>query len=166
MHPQCVIAQFESVERARLGLQVLAKAGFGEDQVSFVSRSDASELGEIGKLREDAADNTDSSASAGIGGLLGGGLAAPVAASTLIGPFMLIGPLVAAGVGAAIGGILGGAQIWGVDRNTSESYEASVERGAVLVIVNGSECWQGGCSVLPGPPLPGWLFGICNAATA
>lgn len=139
MHRQCVVAQFKNVEKARLGLQVLAKAGFGQDHVSFVSRSDAPELAEFEKLRKEAAEDIDNSASAGIGGLLGGALAAPVAASTLIGPFLLVGPLVGAGLGAALGGMLGGTHNWGVDRNSTESYEASVERGAVLVIVSGSE---------------------------
>ncbi len=139
MDQQCVIAQFENVDKARLGLQVLAKAGFGEKQVSFVSRSDAPELAEIGKLREGAAESADSSTGSGIGGLLGGALAAPVAASTLIGPFMLVGPLVGVGLGAALGGMLAGTQSWGVDRHSTESYEASVERGAVLVVVTGSD---------------------------
>lgn len=148
MHRQCVIAQFKNVEKAQLGLQVLAKAGFGQDHVSFVSRSDAPELAEVEKLRKraagdttDAGDvaNTDSSGSGLAGGLLGGALAAPVAASTLIGPFLLVGPLVGAGLGAALGGMLGGTHNWGVDRDSTESYEASVERGEVLVIVSGSE---------------------------
>lgn len=139
MQQQCIIAQFENVTKARLGLEVLAKAGFGQDQVSFVSRSDAPELAAIGKLRQEADAETDSSAGAGIGGILGGALAAPVAASTLIGPFILVGPLVGLGLGAALGGMLGGAKGWGVDPSSNESYEASVERGAVLVIVNGSE---------------------------
>ena len=139
MHQQCVIAQFKNVEDARLALEVLAKAGFGQDNVSFVSRSDAPELAGLEKLRKEAADETDSSGSAGIGGLLGGALAAPVAASTLIGPFILVGPLVGAGLGAALGGMLGGTKSWGVDPDSTESYEASVERGAVLIIVSGSE---------------------------
>lgn len=142
MHRQCVIAQFKNVEKAQLGLQVLAKAGFGQDHVSFVSRSDAPELAELEKLRKRAAGDdldTDSSGSGLTGGLLGGALAAPVAASTLIGPFLLVGPLVGAGLGAALGGMLGGTHSWGVDRDSTESYESSVERGAVLVIVSGSE---------------------------
>lgn len=139
MQQQCVIAQFKNVDKARLALEVLAKAGFDQDHVSFVSRSDAPELADIGKLREKSSDAKDSSASAGIGGVLGGALAAPIAASTLIGPFILVGPLVGAGIGAALGGMLDGAESWGVDRNSSESYQASVERGAVLVIVTGNE---------------------------
>lgn len=139
MFEQCVIAQFKDVPSARLGLEVLAKAGFGVDQVSFVSRTDAPEFEEFARLREQTASNTGSSAGVGIGGLLGGALAAPVAASTLLGPFILVGPLVGAGLGAALGGLLGGARDWGIDDSTSESFEEKVKAGSVLVIVTGTE---------------------------
>lgn len=137
MIEQCVIAEFKDVPTARLGLEVLAKAGFGEKHVSFVGRSDAPELKEIGKLRDHAADNVGNATGAGIGGLLGGAMAAPMAASTLLGPFILVGPLVGVGLGAALGGLLGGAQNWGVDQTASESYEEKVKAGSVLVIVTG-----------------------------
>lgn len=139
MNMQCIIAEYENVSKARIGLEVLAKDGFGEEQVSFVCRSDAPELGEIAELREEAADNVGSAPGAGIGGLLGGALAAPVAASTLIGPFILVGPLVGVGLGATVGGMLANAQNWGIDETAEESYEARVEAGSVLVMVAGEE---------------------------
>lgn len=139
MHQQCLIAEFENTQKARLGLLVLSKAGFGQEQVSFVSRSDDPELDNLGKLKEGGADNLGSVSAAGMGGLLGGALAAPIAASTLIGPFILVGPLVGIGLGAALGSALGGAQHWGVDEDAGRNYEQKVEDGAVLVIVNGDQ---------------------------
>lgn len=138
MHDQCIIAEFENTQTARLGLQVLAKAGYGEDQLSFVSRSDDAELEEITKLAEDA-PGKGAGASAGIGALLGGAFTAPLAASTLVGPFILVGPLVGVGLGAALGGMLGGAQRWGVDEEAGATYEEKVHAGHVLVIVTGSD---------------------------
>lgn len=139
MYDQCIIAEFENTQKARLGLEVLAKAGYGEDQVSFVSRSDDPQLGNVAKLEKDAADEGEGSTGAGIGGLLGGALTAPIAASTLLGPFILVGPLVGVGVGAALGGMLGGAQQWGVTPEAGETYEKSVRDGAVLIIVTGDK---------------------------
>ncbi len=137
MSTQCVIAEFSNVSSARVGLEVLAKAGYGEDHVSFVSRTDAPELAEIEKLCEQATGNVGTATGAGIGGILGGALATPIAVSTLLGPFILVGPLVGVGLGAALGGMLGGAQEWGVDERANESYETKVKAGSVLVIVTG-----------------------------
>ncbi len=41
MYSECIIAQFDDVQKARLGLEVLAKAGYGEEYVSVVTRHDA-----------------------------------------------------------------------------------------------------------------------------
>jgi len=139
MHQQCLVAEFKNTQKARVGLEVLAKAGFDQDQVSFISRSDDPELANLAKLAEGGADNPGSVSGAGVGGLLGGALAAPVAAGTLIGPLILFGPLVGVALGAAVGSLLGNAQQWGVDEQASEAYEQLVEAGAVLVIVNGDQ---------------------------
>lgn len=139
MYEQCIIAQFDNTEKARLALEVLAKAGYGEQQVSFVSRSEDPQLGNVSEMERDAADEGGGSAGAGMGGLLGGALTAPIAASTLLGPFILAGPLVGVGVGAALGGMLGGAQQWGVTPEAGETYEQSVRDGAVLIIVTGDK---------------------------
>ena len=154
MYQQCIIAQFADTQKARLGLEVLAKAGFDETHVSFVSRHDDPALAGILKLEQ--AEETravGSGTAAGIGGLLGGALAAPVAASTLLGPFLLVGPLVGVGVGAALGGMLGGAQ-WGVPHEAGETYETAVRDGAVLVIVTGdkSELYEAEASLKTAGP--------------
>ncbi|MCA9134856.1 MAG: DUF1269 domain-containing protein [Planctomycetales bacterium] len=144
MHDQCVIAEYESVPPARTALEVLAKAGYGPEQVSFIARGDDPALRDIAALESDGAEDEGAedegaAGGAGIGALLGGALSAPVAASTLVGPFMLVGPLVGVGLGAALGSLLGGAQSWGVDPQAGESYEQRVQDGAVLIIVSGTQ---------------------------
>jgi uncharacterized membrane protein len=139
MDSQCIIAEFETTDKAQLGLEVLAKAGYGEQNVSFVSRNDDPQLGKIVKLEQDASNPVSTVSGAGIGGLLGGALAAPVAVSTLIGPIILIGPLVGVGLGAMIGSMVGGAKTPGLHDDEDWHYADSVREGAVLVIVTGED---------------------------
>lgn len=134
-----LIADFDSAEKARLGLEILAKAGYGEQHVSFVARSDAPELQQIAKLGEKHSSPTGIWSGAGLGGLLGGALTAPIAVSTLLGPFLLVGPLVGAGVGAMIGSLLGGAKEHGSHADSGYGYAESVQNGGVLVIVTGDD---------------------------
>jgi len=139
MENQCIIAEFETTEKARLGLEVLAKAGYGERNVSFVTRNDDPQLGKIVKLEQDASNPVSTASGAGIGGLLGGALAAPVAVSTLLGPIILIGPLVGMGLGAMIGSMVGGSSTAGPHDDQDWNYADSVREGAVLVIVTGDD---------------------------
>lgn len=139
MQSQCVIAEYHSVDRARVGLEVLGKMRLGPEHVSVVRRGDEEELQHLAELQEDEAQNMSVASTTSLGGLLGGALAAPVAASTLIGPFILVGPLVGVGLGAAVGRLLAGAQNWGVNEDAAAEYERKVEEGAILLIVIGDE---------------------------
>lgn len=136
---QCVIAEFQDLKTAKLGLEILEKAGFDHNHISVITRRDDPELEGLEGLGdgEDAeGDELPASARAGLGGVLGGSLAVPLAASTLIGPFMLVGPIVGMGVGAAVGA-LGGTSAWGVDEQDQADYQSKVENGSILIIVSG-----------------------------
>ena len=65
MHQQCLVAEFENTQKARVGLQVLGKAGFDQNQVSTISRCDDPELENLAKLAEGGADNPGSVSGAG-----------------------------------------------------------------------------------------------------
>lgn len=134
MHEECIIAEFADAETARLGLEVLAKAGYGENHVSIVARHDEPALRDVDELEKKKADSSGVGSGVGVGGALGGALAIPLAASTLLGPFILIGPLVGAGLGAALGGMFGGASS---EKDAAEYFRTSVEKGSILVIVTG-----------------------------
>lgn len=139
MYGQCVIAEYHNLEDARNGLVLMANSGFGEDRLSFISRSDSPELRRLGALEEGGETPSETSTGAGIGALLAGAISVPVAASTLIGPFILFGPLVAAGIGTAVGGLLGGAQDWGLNEEAGKTYEQRVRDGAILILVVGDD---------------------------
>lgn len=62
--------------------------------------------------------------------------AAPIAAATMIDPFIVAGPLLGMAVGAAVGGLLKSTSEWGVDLDATKDYERRVREGAVLIIVH------------------------------
>lgn len=136
---ECIVAEFENFKAARLGLEILDKAGFDAEEVSFVSRSDDPTLVAISSVEASAKEEVTLTSGSGAGGLMGALMAAPVAAGTLLAPLMVAGPLLAAGLGAAAGGLLGGKNRWGKPREAGDSYEKSVERGATLIFVTGRE---------------------------
>lgn len=138
MKDHCVVAEFENRDHATTALEVLAKRGYGDDQISVVAHRDHPQLKDLPLLEEDAG-GVGSSTGAGAGALLGGGLTAPIAASTLIGPFMLAGPLVGLGLGAAVGGFLAGDERWGAEEDASRELRDRVEHGSVLLIIAGTE---------------------------
>lgn len=137
---RCLIAEFDHSEAAKVGLEVLEKNGFTLENVSVVSSvSDpaAEHLHELHDLPgHHSADALPDDRNTSLGMLIGGSLAAPIAAGTLVGPFIIAGPLVGMALGAAVGSLLKGTKKWGVDHDVSADYEQRVTEGAVLIIVN------------------------------
>lgn len=162
----CVIAEYRSIEKANLALEVLATGGFTTETVSRISfgqpssdnvlpderlsaqelsihsKRDGSSAGETGQLRGEIPDqlrgNPDkqkADKAAGIGALIGGAVATPLSIGTLVGPFFVVGPLLGLGAGAAVGGLFGAAERWGVRRDVAADYEQRIRNGSVLVIV-------------------------------
>lgn len=139
MHDRCVIAEYDSPETARVGLEVLEKNGFTTETVSVVTHRDKASVGELSHLERDATEAPEgppNETPTGLGMLLGGGVAAPIAAFTMVGPFMLAGPIAGIAAGAAVGRLLGSTNEWGVHESAREAYERRVHEGAVLVIVH------------------------------
>ncbi len=151
MQSECIIAEFEDVETANLGLEVLAKAGYGAEHVSVITRQDHPAIKDESQLETGSHDSKGTASGAGVGGVLGGALAVPLAASTLLGPFILVGPLVGVGVGAVLGGMLGSSA---EKKDAKEHFRETVEDGGVLLIVMGSnaELLDAKASVLTAGP--------------
>ncbi len=140
MSGQCVVAEFDSLQRARTALQVLAKSDYHEEHVSFVVRGDDPELNLLQQISEESEDTVESRAGAGAGGLLGGALAVPLAAGTMIGPFILIGPLVAVGIASALGSFLGISKELGVDDDDLPlNYKDCIEQGGAVILGTGRD---------------------------
>lgn len=135
MKTHYVVAEYRSLEHARTGLEVLEKQGLGQESVSLVTRSNDPELADlIHRHEKDESNTVESAKGAGMGAAIGGGVAIPLAAGTMITPFFVVGPLAAAVVGAAAGAALGGASE--ADERT-KGYRQRVESGSTLVIVTG-----------------------------
>src|SRR5689334_5168568 len=114
MEEQCVVAEYASYEKARIGLEVLDMRGFTADTVSVVSRSTDTNVAELERARREKSTRPSVAASGGLGAAVASGAVAPMAIGTLLGPFFLIGPIAAAVAGAAAGGLLSGAERWGI----------------------------------------------------
>lgn len=182
----CVIAEYRSLEKADLALEVLATGGFTTENVSRISLNpDTSPAPETtrhqsasqsqctprasgpndetttdrtgqqpapagsslagstveGKIPDQVRGNPDeqkANRAAGVGAVIGGALATPVAVGSLVGPFFVVGPLLGLGLGAAVGGLFGAAERWGVRRDVAADYEKKVREGSVLVVVTDS----------------------------
>lgn len=136
MVDRCVIAEYASPEKARMGLEVLEKRKYPADSISVVSRHDEAALEALGHGVEEKRSVDSTADAAGVGALLGGGLVAPVAIGTLTVPFFIAGPLGGMIAGAAIGGALGGKKHWGATEEEQKTYQERVEAGATLVIIH------------------------------
>lgn len=134
MHAQCLVAEFASLQEAQLGLEVLEKFDFKSDAVSLVSRGDEEALEKIGDQQRGDGEHA-SGKSIGLGTLIGGTVAAPIAVGTMIGPFIVAGPLLGMAAGATMGGLFSEAEQWGIHEEAARDYEERVRNGSVLVIV-------------------------------
>jgi hypothetical protein len=134
-------------------LHELRNSGFAMDRVSVIAQdTDGSSIAGA-EVHEKVGNKADEGASLGAvsGGTLGGLTGLLVGLGTLaipgVGPIMLAGAtataiattLAGAGIGAAAGGLLGGLVGLGIPEEEARSYNARVERGHYLVIVDGSD---------------------------
>ncbi|WP_164101160.1 DUF1269 domain-containing protein [Candidatus Laterigemmans baculatus] len=137
---ECLIAEFQTREDARIGLEVLDTYDFTTASASVVAREAGEVMGDeavqqLGRYDHQVEAAHSSGKGAGLGTLLGGVVAAPIAASTMVGPLFIAGPLAGMAVGAVAGAALGGAGRWGVNEESRRTYQQRVEAGSVLVIV-------------------------------
>lgn len=149
-----VVAEYDSMEFARIALEVLAKQGLTEENVALVTRVDHPSLREMTKHTRDdpemsiqpgLEENEENggvtasrtAAGAGVGAAITAGLAIPLSALTMITPFIIAGPL-AAGLLGGVGGAMLSLGVSG-DEDKTRDYRKKVEDGAILVIVRGDE---------------------------
>lgn len=133
---RCVIAEFACHDDVQGVVETLEKS-ISPDAISVVSRMTGDLHGELGKLKKTDQDAEDVGTAAASGALLGTAVATPLSLGTMIGPFFIVGPILGAGIGAAVGSLLSGSKEWGVDADSASDYEARVRGGRALVIVSG-----------------------------
>jgi hypothetical protein len=138
MSQQCVVAVCQTFDNARSAVQALEEADFPSDQVSFVTHSVENEVPQEKEL--DYGDKTEVNAAkgAGVGGLIGMLLGAPLVTVTGLGAVLIAGPIAMGLAGALVGGFLGAMSGWGVDPDRVKHYEKQVADGAFLIVFNGS----------------------------
>jgi hypothetical protein len=143
-----IVGVFQSMNDAQCALDALELEGFLRDDIGFVANKSASESWGGGNTTTDRGDTaSDVAADAGIGAVLGGvgGLLLSFAGLAIpgIGPVLAAGPILAAlggaGIGAAVGGLIGALTESGIPHEHAQRYAESVRRGDILITVRADE---------------------------
>jgi len=132
-----VIAEYESMAFVETALEALEKSGYTRDDVTLISSSEDVVLHDNNAdegERSEAQLQAPSSKSIGLGMLLGGTIAAPLAV-TPIGPLFIVGPLLGMGIGGVAGALMGTNELPDTDA-TMQTYRENVQNGSRLVIVH------------------------------
>lgn len=143
---QMVLGAFNDQETADQAIRELEKVGYDREHISVISKSDkykSEGYGTSGGMAESAvAGATTGAAVGGLAGLLAGTGILPALAGFFIG-----GPIGAAlgltgaaavtlsgaATGAMAGGLIGALSSLGLNKETAESYERTVNEGGVVV---------------------------------
>lgn len=136
MSNQCVVAEYQSLSDADIGMQILEKSGFTNDHVSLVTKAGDQAADELRSLKSFQTESPPADGAVATGAMTGTAITTPLAVSTLIGPFMIAGPLAGLVTGAALGGLLSNTDRWGVNGDAATDYEQRVADGSVLVVVS------------------------------
>ncbi len=153
---------FSHRREAEDALHELRNSGFAMDRVSVIAQDNDGDNIAGAEVHEKVGNKADEGASLGAvsGGTLGGLTGLLVGLGTLaipgVGPIMLAGAtataiattLAGAGIGAAAGSLLGGLVGLGIPEEEARSYNARVERGHYLVIVDGSDAEISGAEAI------------------
>ncbi|EMI15744.1 putative membrane protein [Rhodopirellula maiorica SM1] len=134
MNAECLVAVYDSLSKAEVGVEVLEKFDFAPDAVSLVWRGHEEALENLDWERG-AKIAKDVAASMGLGAVLSSAVALPLSIATLMVPVVVTGPLVALVGGATVGGLLGETRHWGIHHHSAKNYEQMIADGSVLVIV-------------------------------
>lgn len=137
MSDSCVVAIYDSFEKARDAVQQLEHYSFPSDQVSFVTHSVGDDLRHSEALQYGDESETRAAEGAGVGGLIGLLVGAPILAIPGIGPLLVAGPLATGLTGAVVGGFLGSMLGWGAHEDHVSEYEKKVRAGHLLIVCNG-----------------------------
>jgi len=127
-----VVGVFKDADQARRAVAELRQAGFPQDSISMVMRSNESGVLEPNVMK----DAEIGAAAGGIGGAL---FAFAAVAVPGLGPIMAIGPILGALGGASLGAVTGGLAgvltNTGVPQEKAHDYAESIRRGDAIVTV-------------------------------
>lgn len=135
MSKRCLIAAFSDRESFATALEVLETGDFTEDSVSLVTRPEDVSQTEAAAAEDRTPASPPDEKTTAASTLAGGALGALVATPTMIGPFIVAGPLLGMAAGAVGGGLLSSVESWGVRHDVGQQYEQRLERGERLIII-------------------------------
>ena len=140
---RAVVAVVSDVDAAQDAVERLVAAGITADNISIVGRDAQSARRVNGFVTAGNLAGPSAAAGAWIGGVFGLLVGTALLFVPGAGPLIVLGPLAAAAVGAAEGGLLGGAVavLLGhfVEDNERQRYEQFVRDGCCLIVVHGDE---------------------------
>ena len=140
---RAVVAVVSDMDAAQDTVERLIAAGIGPDHVSVVGKDAQSQRRVNGFVTTGSVAGPSAAAGAWIGGGFGLLMGTALLFVPGAGPLIVLGPLAAAAVGAAEGGLLGGAVavLLGhfVEDDERQRYEQLVRDGCCLIVVHGDE---------------------------
>jgi hypothetical protein len=138
MSEECVVAVYDSLQKAEQAVHILDRGDYPTGSISLV----ATDLGRQPDVIEDLEMGDDSvhdaAVGAGLGAILGVLAGIGVTVVSGLGLVFLAGPLGGGIVGAATGAFLGGLRGWGVHHEHIHHYEKAVKEGKVILIAHGN----------------------------
>lgn len=137
MSRHCTVAIYDDFEAAKQAVTTLDESKFPSDQVSLVANSVHDDLPSTTSLQYGDESDKDAALGAGVGGLVGFFMAAPLLTIPGFGLMLIAGPITAGLTGAIVGGFLGSMIGWGVHEDHVAEYEEEVRKGSFLVVANG-----------------------------
>jgi hypothetical protein len=147
MSERIASAVFDSRDEAERALSELRSAGFSEESVSIVGRSERGDITDSSSDGDDDGVNKSGAVKGALGGAAAGTLLG-IAALAIpgVGPFAAAGAIAAgaipeaaaigAGVGATAGGVSGLLSKHGVSDEDSRYYEDRINQGGIFVSVD------------------------------
>ena len=140
MKIDCLIAEYASMDKAEVALEILRLNGYMADSVSVAWRGHEEALAELDA--EDPSieaskegDKHSVAHSAEIGALLGGAVMLPLCLGSIVAPVLIAGPILGILGGAAAGGLFGELLHWGIPKHAAMRYDQRIADGSVLLIV-------------------------------
>lgn len=140
MKIDCLIAEYTSMDKAEVALEILQLNGYTADEVSIAWRGHDEALKELdAQVPSREASTTEEkhsvARSAEVGALVGGAVMLPLCLGSIIAPVLIAGPILGVIGGAAAGGLFGELLHWGIPKHAAVRYDERIAAGSVLVIV-------------------------------
>lgn len=159
------VGVFTNRVQAEDAIAELRRAGFRDNQIGLVARTDGGDL----QRTDGAGEETMAGEGAVAGAVAGAGIGGLVGLGVLSGVIPIVGPAIVAGTlgtiltnalgGAAIAGIVGALIGFGIPEEDARYYESEVKGGRFLVTVDAGTRYNEAWSILD-------RFGAYNRSTA